>query len=75
MTLTGYAPDAIEISDEQIVQVVPPDSDVSENAPPQTTLIAIVAGSAQLTVTQTLCEGVSSCTGPTFFWQLPVQVR
>src|SRR5215207_5556904 len=74
-TLKGYAAEDIAIADPQVLQVISPTVAPSEYSAPETTLLATTMGSTQVTITQTLCEGVSSCNGPAFFFNLQVEVQ
>ena len=74
-TLVGYPPDAVAISDLQVVQVITPTITPSAFSPPETTLMALMAGKTELTITQNLCQGVSTCNGPALFLRLHVEVE
>lgn len=74
-TLVGFGADAIAIADPQLLQVISPTVAPSEYSPPETTLLATATGSTQVTVTQTLCAGVSSCNGPATFFTLSINVQ
>lgn len=74
-TLVGFGADTIAIADPQLLKVISPTVAPSEFSPPETTLLAIATGSTQVTVTQTLCEGVSSCSGPATFFSLTINVQ
>jgi hypothetical protein len=74
-TLVGYSADAIAIADPQMLRVITPTVAQSEFSAPETTLLATAAGTTQVTITETLCEGVSSCNGPALFFNLKVEVQ
>lgn len=70
--LVGYAQESIALANDGIVEVVTPTVTTTEL---QTTLVAAATGSTTLTVTQNLCEGVATCSGPALFLQLKVHVQ
>ncbi len=74
-TLLGYPADAVAISDGTVLHVITPTVAPSDYDPQQTTLMAAAVGTTELTITQNLCQGVSTCSGPALFLTLHVEVE
>lgn len=72
-TLVGYPPEAVEVAAQGIVEFGA--EGAAEGGSPRTTLVAAAQGETEITVTQNLCEGVSTCSGPALFLRLQVQVH